>query len=156
MANNDVVVAVYKLAFGGELPDPRSSIDFRIKLQKLAYIAQNILNVELGLSFNMYLYGPYSPRLADIYHSENFREMVKGAEILEELAPLGDALSKLAGKDARWLEIVTTYFDVKRNAGGDEDGAVATTARIKGVSEDCVREFVGEAEAILGPVMKTS
>lgn len=51
------------------LKDPSESENFesRMVLQKLTYIAQ-ILGIQTTYPFNFYIYGPYSPTLADDYY----------------------------------------------------------------------------------------
>ncbi len=90
----------------------RTTFGERIKLQKYVFIATHMgLSTAVPLDYSMYIRGPYSSMLADIYFNEHAWD-----------TPLFDSerfdaklfSSLLAGKDTAWLEISATIIYVAK------------------------------------------
>lgn len=96
----------------------------------------------------MRLYGPYSPQLADIYVKETFMEDLRNTTVCPEIDEIREILYKLKEKDPRWLEIVTTFYSIRKEMKQDYD-ALKSVARTKSVKTEHVQKFVNEAEEIL-------
>ena len=90
----------------------RTTFGERIKLQKYVFIATHMgLSTAVPLDYSMYIRGPYSSMLADIYFNEHAWDTplfdLKGFD-----AKLFSSL--LAGKDTAWLEISATIIYVAK------------------------------------------
>lgn len=90
----------------------RTTFGERIKLQKYVFIATHMgMATSVPLDYSMYIRGPYSSMLADIYFNEHAWD-----------TPLFDLegfdarqfASLLSGKDTKWLEIGATILYVSR------------------------------------------
>ena len=54
----------------GTKPRRLWTIEDKIKLQKVIYIVQETLGINIGAEYTMYLYGPYAPNLTDLYYDD--------------------------------------------------------------------------------------
>ncbi len=138
----ELIYAVIKAASGGDVSI--KTLDDRVRLQKVVYLAQEVLKIPLKVSFSMYLLGPYSPDLARLYYDQSFPEKVKEAR--EELIGV-DERRKLAEwweKGRKWLEVAATATEFCRTMGPER--AVKEVSEIKGVS----KEFVARVLKDLG------
>jgi len=83
----------------------------RLPLQKYVFLARR-LGLDLGYRFTLYLYGPYSPALANDYY-----ELARRGDISP--APLPDGfdlegfLALVGGRDATWLEVASSIILVE-------------------------------------------
>jgi len=123
----------------------RSSFEERLYIQKLVYMLN--LNPEfrryLGfVKYSMYLYGPYSPELADVYY--NMPETLPRYEITisDEALEYGREIAKMSPED---LEIAATIIEIlKTNPGITEDIAIRRVHELKfylGRSKAHIREI---------------
>ncbi len=113
--------------------DNDEGLENRIKLQKLAYFAQNCFGWNLGYDFSIYRYGPYSVSLANKYfHKELYNRIP--VEYRNVDIPTGfdekAFLSLVSGKNKDWLEIATTLHDVYSEEY-TKDEVLKTVKRIK-------------------------
>ena len=90
-----------------------STLDTRIKVQKLVYLAQRRFGLEFRYSHSLYIYGPYSAGLAnDYFRIRDICDTPRGG--LEEWGKRGDFLAFASGhKDVKWLEIASTMIFVR-------------------------------------------
>ncbi len=136
----DYVYAVIKAASGGDVSI--ETLDDRVRLQKIVYLAQELLKIPLGVSFSMYLLGPYSPELARLYYDQSFLKRVKEAG--EELIG-ADERRKLVEwwrKDRKWLEVAATATEFYKIMGPER--AIKEVSEIKGVPKDFVAQVLKE------------
>lgn len=94
-----------------------ASFDNRLKLQKIIYLVQ-AYGINLGYTFNLYVYGPYSPELTKTgFYMEDFNSIKeigfeedtitkKFDEFKEKIEPFKDNL--------KWLEIASTIHLFKQ------------------------------------------
>ena len=110
----------------------------RLMLQKYVYIAK-LFGLDMGYSPEIYLRGPYSPRLAkDYYALAKTGELYEG-DYKRDLPELHARkyLSLIGGKDAEWLEVAATilslYYRYKGKFFGSklEESILSTTCDIK-------------------------
>lgn len=143
------IFSMYAIAFANDkILDPVTDIETSKKLQKIAYIVQEVLNVPLDIDFSMYLYGPYSPELSELYYEQNFLLNVIATQPPPSILKIQDKLRKLGKKDARWLETVATFYSMRKRAKDDKDAMISVT-KIKPVSLEDVKKYVEEAKEIL-------
>ncbi|MDQ5938268.1 MAG: uncharacterized protein QG574_5631 [Cyanobacteriota bacterium erpe_2018_sw_21hr_WHONDRS-SW48-000092_B_bin.40] len=119
-----------------------STVQGRKKLQKLAYLCQ-AAGEPLGQSFTFYHYGVYSPTLADDIRAAASMKLVDEIDGLHQVVtklkkPVavsntkGFALvTKLADKEARLLEVLTTILYLRYH-GYTGEGLKAKLTAIKG------------------------
>ncbi len=89
-------------------------LENRIKAQKFVYFGKK-LGLPLGYDFDLYLYGPYSSKLADDYYSMSEEEWKTGTlKIPDEVRPV---LNFLKTTDALFIEMAAT-LDSIRSANG--------------------------------------
>ncbi len=88
----------------------KGRIENRIKAQKFVYFGEK-LEVPLGYDFDIYLYGPYSSKLADDYYNISREEWEAGTIDLSE----GEkrTLHYLKEKDALFMEVAATFDSLK-------------------------------------------
>lgn len=134
-----------------------NTVQGRKKLQKLAYICQ-IAGEPLGQSFTFHHYGVYSPTLADDIRAAASMQLIEefdgiGTVVTKLKKPVtventkGYALvKKLADKEARLLEVLTTILYLKSQ--GYEDTALkAKLTALKGQHSDFFAEAFELAES---------
>lgn len=150
MVYRNLIYAIYRVAFEDKgVTDPKANLELRIKLQKLAYLVQELLGVRLGLNFSMYLYGPYAPALSDVYYEDDFTSKVPDARVPHQIEAVDDKIKKLSKKDARWLEVAATFYSMRKRAKNDDDAIISVT-KIKPVTYEEVKMVVEGASEILG------
>ena len=118
-----------------------SNFSDRLKLQKLVYLLKH-KDMNLGYSFNLYLYGPYSRSLTkDAYQMDQFKEFrdinkVKPASE-DQKTKFERFLEKIEEhkNDDKWLEIVSSYFFIKNN-------------KIADTEEDIIKEIMNKRDNI--------
>jgi len=91
-----------------------TSLDSRIKIQKLSYLAQ-LFDADFEYDYNMYVHGPYSPALAQDYYDEEFKQTE--GNIPGEL-DFANFLDLVEGKSKQWLELATTIHKLYSNYKG--------------------------------------
>lgn len=93
--------------------DDDLALDNRVRIQKYVYLAEH-LGIETGYSdtYSMYLYGPYSPKLADDYFSLAEKGFFDSTKDDVDIEISNDRLAKfldlVRDKDTDWLEIAST------------------------------------------------
>lgn len=91
--------------------DPDNFIS-RLSMQKYVYFAR-LFGFDLEYEYNLYLWGPYSPALAEDYY-----QLKKRSKRTDLPIPKGD-FNKFAelirGKDHTWLEIASTIHFIWEN-----------------------------------------
>jgi len=113
--NEQYIYAIFKIISQTEkkfFEKLYKNLDIRIKLQKIIYIIQEILNYDLGLKFNLYIYGPYSPELAKLYYRDNLSQIIQKTDIPRNIKKIEKTIIELYKLDRRFLEILTTYHDL--------------------------------------------
>jgi len=108
----------------------------RIKMQKVAFIAQEVLGIPLGVEFDRFLYGPYSAVLAELYYDGLLMLRLKSAVPLDGFE--GCVLREIGGWSWKDLEVLSTLYYFTRRY--DFDDAVRATTAVKPISENEVRE----------------
>lgn len=117
------------------------SFEDRLKLQKYVYLADRF-GLKSGYDFNMYVYGPYSPKLAEDYYKQLDAEAPLPPEFRSQ-----DFIKLVKGKDARWLEIAATIISVyeyNKEKGISEEDIVNIVTEIKPWAKDYVDEIIDE------------
>lgn len=93
-------------------------LENRIKAQKFVYFGKR-LGLPLSYDFDMYLYGPYSSKLADDYYSISEEDWEVGT--LEIPIEIESTLRDLRTSDALFLEIAATMDSIRTNNKGVSD-----------------------------------
>lgn len=95
------------------LSDTSTGFENRLKIQKMVYISQ-LFGLNLKYEYDLYKYGPYSPRLAmDYYELAEVPEKYND----ERNVPLSrdfdrdGFLNIVTQKDTDWLEVATTIIE---------------------------------------------
>lgn len=94
--------------------------DHRLKLQKYVFLARSFGISEFNsYSFSEYMYGPYSPVLADDYYEmeregmDPYKEFDREFyEKLSKSAEFKNFANLVKGKDSKWLEVAATMLDL--------------------------------------------
>lgn len=86
----------------------RDSFDDRFKLQKYIFFAQK-MGLDSNYSYNVYVFGAYSPELAQDYYSNQLSQQ-DFSETLDEDFQSEDFTELIHGRDPRWLEIASTFL----------------------------------------------
>ena len=99
------------------------TFDERLISQKKIYILQS-LGIDLGYSYNWYVYGPYAPTLAnymynnlDLLNSSDFSEYTL-AETVEKNIDMVESLGKGKPADlslASWYELIASLLYIHNN-----------------------------------------
>ena len=149
------------------VPPNIKTINDRKRVQKAVYLAE-AAGAKLGYDYNWYVYGPYSPRLANDYYrlSEAIldNEIPSGNEaannqnipklkesILEKLQSLAPIIEKPVGFDLAqedWLELTSSLHYLQKVEHNDLTGAREVIARKK----PHLSEYVDMAQAKLKEV----
>lgn len=109
----------------------------RLRSQKVQYVAQ-LFKVVPSYSYNLYIHGPYSPKLADdlFLISEKHIKPDTDKFIPEELEDAFDKLKKfIAHLNTRMLELLTTMHWLKFKAELSEAQTLKKLSEIKSASE---------------------
>lgn len=121
----------------------RKDFDDRFLLQKYVFFAQE-MGFPTTYSYNVYVFGAYSPELAQDYYSEDLDQRSPAGEFMEGFRS-GDFLALIDSKsnEYRWLEIASTLVTFyKRYHYLDEDRrlerAKDKTARDKNATDATV------------------
>lgn len=85
-------------------------LENRIKAQKFVYFGKK-LGLPLDYDFDLYLYGPYSSKLADDYYSMSEEEWKSGTLDIPE--SIERTLRYLRGNDTMFLEIAATLDSIR-------------------------------------------
>ncbi len=96
--------------------DTEEHFENRLKLQKYVYLAR-FFDLDMGYQYSMYLYGPYSPRLAEAYYNlgTNRAKYESMANALPKEFNYARFIDLVRGKDSRWLEIAATLLSLRRS-----------------------------------------
>lgn len=124
-----------------------STLDLRIKVQKLVYLAQRRFDLRFRYAHSMYLYGPYSAGLAsDYYRIRDICDTPSGG--LEKWGKKGEFLAFAKNHNgAKWLEIASTLIfahDVDMADRKDE-----LLEHVQGIKRGFPKEFVAQVHADL-------
>lgn len=112
--------------------DTDDGFENRLKLQKLVYMVQTCFGLDMGYSFTIYRFGPYSTKLADQYYDDLDKNViVNNMNIdLPKRFNQDQFINIFSGKDGRWLELAATLIDSQKHVSG-YDKTVETVSRIK-------------------------
>jgi uncharacterized protein YwgA len=126
------------------------------QFQKLVYLIENVACVDLGFTYNIHYYGPYSTELDDtltklggdglfhydysgLSHLINIDDLGKDDDFVEydlqndEIEAIGKVLEKFGHKSPSELELITTTHFVKSNlTSKDEESVLRGVKKIKG------------------------
>ncbi len=104
-------------------------LENRIKAQKFVYFGKK-LGLPLGYDFDLYLYGPYSSKLADDYYSMSEEEWRSGTLAIPE--SIEKTLHYLRGNDAMFLEIAATLDSIRAvNKGVPNSRIIDVVSKLK-------------------------
>jgi len=112
--------------------NPREAVlDTRIKIQKLVYFAQECFGLTFRYRHTLYIYGPYSPELAnDYYRISDIGDIPDGG--LEDWAGREEFLGLAASHNsAEWLEIAGTLLYIYRNEPLSIDRLIFRAKRVR-------------------------
>lgn len=120
--------------------DTPSGLINRMKVQKLCYIAQERFNLSLNCNFSMYIYGPYSPSLADYYYNLDLFQFLVPVDdeghYAFDVPPLPTEFNKskfltiFKNRNESWLELAATLIDATNYYSGKEE-LIDTVSKIK-------------------------
>lgn len=109
------------------------TFDDRLRMQKLVYLAGEF-GLDHGYSYDMYLYGPYSPELANDYYEDEFT--IPSEE--EGMPPSFDLVSFLdlvEDRSVKWLEHAATAHSLHESYAEEHSGEVLDERVIDATSE---------------------
>jgi hypothetical protein len=100
-----------RVTCGFDFDNERHTFGERIKLQKYVFLALRMgMNAIVPLDYSMYIRGPYSSMLADIYfNGKEWHRSLFSTDAFD-VARYVEALS---GKDTLWLEVASTILYVR-------------------------------------------
>ncbi len=96
-------------------------LENRIKAQKFVYFGKKV-GLPLGYDFDIYLYGPYSSKLADDYYHISDEEWNSGTLDIPE--DIKQTLSSLKRMDALYMEVAATFDSLKSANSGVSDNVL--------------------------------
>jgi uncharacterized protein YwgA len=99
----------------------------RLRMQKYVYLAK-YYGLDLGYSYTMYRYGPYSPDLTTAYYS--LADSSYTSQDLPNTFKAQDFVSLVDNKDEHWLEIATTLLHQHKRVS-DKEALVKRVESIK-------------------------
>jgi uncharacterized protein YwgA len=99
----------------------------RLRIQKYVYLAK-YYGLDLGYSYTMYRYGPYSPDLTAAYYS--LADFNYQTQELPATFNAQEFVSLVSNKDENWLEIATTLLHQYKKVS-DKDALVKRVESIK-------------------------
>jgi len=117
------------------------SFEDRLRLQKYVYLADRY-GLKSGYDFDMYLRGPYSPKLAEDYYKPFDVENALPVEFRSQ-----DFIELVAGKDAKWLEIAASavsVYEYNREKGVTREDIVNILKEIKPWAENYVDKIIDD------------
>ncbi len=125
-----------KLLYSNNLIDcgtnPRKSkLETRIKIQKFTYFAQRCFGLEFRYLHTLYIYGPYSPELAnDYYRIQDIKDTPDGGlkDWIEKEQFLEFAKQH---NDVGWLEVASTLVYLHKNDSVPVKDLIGHAGRIK-------------------------
>lgn len=125
-----------------------STLETRIKTQKLVYMAQRRFGLEFRYSHSLHLYGPYSVGLAnDYFRIGDIRDAPSGGP--DGWSKKDDFLKfAKSHNDVKWLEIACTLIfthDVYLEGKRDE-----LLERVQGIKRDFTKEYIEQVHDELG------
>ncbi|MEM1689632.1 MAG: hypothetical protein QXX33_01205 [Candidatus Hadarchaeales archaeon] len=102
--------------------------EHRLKIQKAVFLLKHFgVKPFTSYDFNLYLHGPYSPKLAEDYY--NISETTKPAEVR-----LDDDKKKLLywfiDHDCRWLEVATSIISLNERYGKLSNDEIYSILRV--------------------------
>ena len=114
--------------------DSDAGFENRLKAQKYCYLAQECFGLNLGYSFTLYRFGPYSPSLAEqVHYTLDMLEYLEPNPVPLKLDPdfdSGGFLATVSNKDVPWLELASTIIDVSAQFN-DHDTIVSVVSKMK-------------------------
>lgn len=141
--------------FRFDFSDYESEFESRKLFQKMVYLTQ-ILGLDFGYDYNLYLHGPYSPGLTeDGYKIINYLDQIEeksrdvslndeGDELKNKFNTILDKTKELDMNTVDWLELLTTLHYLKENisfTNTDKDEIINKLIKLK-------PQFEGNTEAI--------
>ncbi|MFO7966519.1 MAG: hypothetical protein R6U44_02855 [Archaeoglobaceae archaeon] len=134
------------------------SFESRLKLQKYVYLAGTLFGMKLNYPFNLYIRGPYSPKLADDYYKLNsFKGNLSNASYnTDKFKKFKDFVS---GRTPKELEVIATILYLwKTNERLLETGAyseekinkliVEKVRDLKDIKKDFIEEKLKELQEL--------
>ncbi len=117
-----------------------STLDTRIKVQKFVYFAQKYFGLQFRYRHTMYLYGPYSTRLAsDYFQIRNIGDVPSGGpEGWSRQAEFLDFAKN--HNDVKWLEIASTLAHSRFH--DNVNGADNLVKRVQAIKLNFSKEYV--------------
>lgn len=112
------------------------NLEDKIKLQKFVYIS-DFFGFDHDYRYNKYIWGPYSPKLADDYYSMDESDIPEDYSSVLDSFDYKGFLGFVGGKDARELELTATVLsvwkDYRHKFEGEElaNKVIDTSADIK-------------------------
>ncbi len=95
--------------------DIESDLATRVKIQKLVFLMSHFIQELKGFRFNLYIYGPYSPDLAEVYYelARNGDNAIEAlASKYKPLKEIENILYNLSRLDNEILELMATAYDI--------------------------------------------
>lgn len=126
----------------------RDEFEDRLLLQKYVFFAQR-LGLKTDYDYNVYVFGAYSPDLAQDYYSDEILENNQAIGV--DSFPMDDFRKMVRGKGPRWLEIASTLelflerFDDKPESERKEL-AIKRTMEEKEATEKTVSNILTQLE----------
>lgn len=99
----------------------------RLRMQKYVYLAK-YYGLDLGYSYTMYRYGPYSPDLTAAYY--NLAESDYIIQDFPTTFKTQEFVNLVHDKDENWLEIATTLLEQHKKVS-DQDALIQRVETIK-------------------------
>ena len=126
------------------------SFEDRLKLQKYLYLGE-IFDLNHSYDYNLYNYGPYSPKLADDYYNLSTKADASRAPDFDDT----EFSDFVEGKDAKWLEVAaTTYrfmkkYDSYYDAEEYRENVVHRVCEVKDTTPGLVRSTFDELTSVV-------
>ncbi len=130
------------------------SFQDKLIIQKTVCLLQ-LLGVDLGYNFSLYVRGPYSPDLTrDIYkHRDRIQNLESDCSLSENEKEKLTKVFEISNKlDAPMLEIITTYSFLSKDLGMSNRDAIIALKRLKSFySEAQIAVGVSKAKQLFPP-----
>lgn len=131
--------AVIKILKHMDVKASHDSFDNRLDIQKTIYLAQE-MGLKLGLSYNWYIRGPYSPDLSNLIYDVNVREEDSTINLTEyakdRLNMLKEFVSNsvpesMKGNVLSWKELLASihYLKFKNGYGASKINEIISTQK---------------------------
>ena len=125
----------------------------RLKIQKCTYLAR-FYGLDLGYEYDMYIYGPYSVKLAEDYYSiiRDFKENNNSSGnnnnngILEFKS--NKFLTDIKSRTPEWLEVATTILDQYGIYGKNREKLIKHVSSIKTYETDYINNVYEDLKEI--------